>query len=427
MAKKDDKIRQLQSEVEHLNSLAKASRLINSTLNLDELMEIIRMIGCKELGAERATIYLVDDNKEELHSVYLEDKSLKINLPYGVGIAGTVAKTGESLIIEDVKKDKRFFGKIDKISKFETKSCICVPMHIRGEKLIGVFQVLNSVNGIFSNSDLRFLEDLSILAAIAIENARLHTEVKEKEKIEQTLKLARNIQMGLLPKQFPPFPDKSQFEIYASIEPAVEVGGDFYDFFLIDDEHLCLVIGDVSGKGIPAALFMAVAKTLIKAYTIGNYSSDEILFKVNNELCEENEQEMFVTIFHGILNIHTGELRYSNGGHNPPYILYSDGTFGGMESTGGMALGVMEDVKYGLKKIRLSKKDTIYLYTDGVNETMDGDGNEFSYDRLENFFTDIKSSSATEMTKMTMETINRFINDAPQSDDITIMALKYLQ
>ena len=233
--------------------------------------------------------------------------------------------------------------------------------------------------------------------------------------------------MGLLPKQFPPFPDKSQFEIYASIEPAVEIGGDFYDFFLVDDEHLCLVIGDVSGKGIPAALFMAVAKTLIKAYTIGNYASDDILFKVNNELCQENEQEMFVTIFHGILNIHTGELRYSNGGHNPPYILYSDGTFGGIESTRGMALGVMEDVKYELKKVRLSKKDTIYLYTDGVNEAMDGDGNEFSYIRLENFFKEIKGSSATELTKKTMETISRFIDEAPQSDDITVMALKYLQ
>ena len=427
MAGKDDKIRQLQSEVEHLNALAKSTRLINSTLDLDELMEIIRGIAIKGLGAERATIYLVDENKEELYSVYLDDKFLNINLPYGVGIAGTVAKTGESLIIDDVKKDERFFGKIDKISKFETKSCICVPMHIKGEKLIGVFQALNSVNGKFSKSDLRFLEDLSVNAAIAIENARLHSEVREKEKIEQTLKLAHSIQMGLLPKNFPPFPDKSQFEIYASIEPAVEVGGDFYDFFFVDDEHLCLVIGDVSDKGIPAALFMAVTKTLIKAYSIGNYSPDEILFKVNEELCQENEQEMFVTVFHGILNIHTGVLRYSNGGHNSPYILYSDGTFSGIERTGGMALGVMEDAKYEQKTIRLSKEDTIYFYTDGVNEAMDRDGNEFSYMRLENFFKDIKGSSATKVTKKTMETLSRFISDAPQSDDITVMALKYLQ
>ena len=289
VAVRGDKIKQLQSEVRHLKTLAKASRLINSTLDLEELMEIIRKIGRKELSAEKATIYLADENKEELHSVYLEDKHLSINLPYGVGIAGTVAKTGESLIIDDVENDERFFGKIDEASGFETKTCLCVPMHIKGEKLIGVFQALNSDKGKFSQSDLRYLEDLSIQAAIAIENARLHSEVKEKEKIEQTLKLARNIQMGLLPKQFPPFPDKSQFEIYASIEPAVEVGGDFYDFFLVDDEHLCLVIGDVSDKGIPAALFMAVTKTLIKAYSIGNYSSDEILFKVNKELCQENE------------------------------------------------------------------------------------------------------------------------------------------
>jgi len=174
-----------------------------------------------------------------------------------------------------------------------------------------------------------------------------------KERIESELKIARDIQMGMLPKIFPPFPDRSEFDIYATIEPAKEVGGDFYDFFFIDDDHLYFVIGDVSGKGVPASLFMAVTKTLIKAKTGRDMPPDEILTRVNKELCADNDSNMFVTIFCGVLNTRTGEVFYSNGGHNLPYLIYSHGGVEPLENTGGMALGIMEDVKYRTRKITL--------------------------------------------------------------------------
>lgn len=247
-----------------------------------------------------------------------------------------------------------------------------------------------------------------------------------KERIESELKIAREIQMGILPKIFPPFPDRPEFDIYATIEPAKEVGGDFYDFFFIDDDHLYFVIGDVSGKGVPASLFMAVTKTLIKAKTERDMLPDEILTRVNKELCTENDSNMFVTIFLGILNTQTGEIYYSNGGHNPPYLLYNHGDVELLENTGGVALGVIEDVKYQTKKITLRTGDGIFLYTDGVTEAMDGDGNLFSDHRLKEFLQRVNSFSPEGIIRGTVDEVKSFSSGVPQADDITILALRYL-
>ena len=160
------------------------------------------------------------------------------------------------------------------------------------------------------------------------------------------LKAAREIQMGILPKIFPPFPERSEFDLHALIEPAKEVGGDFYDFFFVDDDRLCFVIGDVSGKGIPASLFMAVAKTLIKTRALTGLSPDQILGVVNNELSEDNPSAMFVTVFCGILNIRTGEIVYANGGHNPPYIVTSNGNITSLAAEPGPIVGALEDITY---------------------------------------------------------------------------------
>ncbi|MBI2470806.1 MAG: SpoIIE family protein phosphatase [Planctomycetes bacterium] len=247
-----------------------------------------------------------------------------------------------------------------------------------------------------------------------------------KERIESELKIAHDIQMSILPKIFPPFPNRPEFDIYAIIEPSKEVGGDFYDFFLMDD-YLYYVIGDVSGKGVPASLFMAVTKTLIKAKTDKDMMPDEILTKVNKELCVGNDSSMFVTIFCGRLNTQTGEVFYSNGGHNLPYFLYSHGSAELLENTGGMALGIMEDVKYQTKKIMLRTGDGIFLYTDGVTEAMDSSENLFSDRRLKEFLQEVSGFSPKKLIQDTVGTVKKFASGAPQADDITIMALKYLK
>jgi sigma-B regulation protein RsbU (phosphoserine phosphatase) len=246
-----------------------------------------------------------------------------------------------------------------------------------------------------------------------------------KERIESELKIARAIQMSMVPKIFPPFPDRPEFDLYAIIEPAKEVGGDFYDFFFIDDDLLYFVIGDVSDKGVPASLFMAVTKTLIRSQTSKEMSPDEVLRRVNRELCSDNDTNMFVTVFCGVLHTRTGEVWYSNGGHNPPYLLSARGEVEALERTGGMVLGVMDDIPYQTKQVRLSTGDGLFLYTDGITEAMDRHGNLFSDERLRAVLRRTKAVTSVEIIHGVIDEVERFAADAPQADDITALALMY--
>lgn len=254
-------------------------------------------------------------------------------------------------------------------------------------------------------------------------------ELKEttaaKERIESELKIARDIQMGILHKIFPPFPDRKEFDIYATIEPAKEVGGDLYDFFFLDEDHLCFAVGDVSGKGVPAALFMAVSKTLIMTKATKGLTSEAVLNRVNEDLSLDNPSMMFVTLFLGILNIHTGELEYCNGGHNPPYLLRKNGDIEALEMTGGMALGVMEDFSYQSKKARMEPGDSIFLYTDGVTEATNREEKLFSEERLERDLAELYQKPIHALVDAVMVRIKAFAEGMPQADDITMMVLRY--
>lgn len=242
--------------------------------------------------------------------------------------------------------------------------------------------------------------------------------------IQYDLDTARNIQSAILPKVFPPFPDKNEFEIFAAMEPAKEVGGDLYDFFLLDDDRLGFVMGDVSGKGVPAAIFMAVSRTLIRATALKGIPPDECLTYVNHLLCQESVSSMFVTVFYGILNFKTGELNYSNGGHNPPYIVSKDGELRMVELTGGIALGVVEGFQFKNNVIQMKPGDTIFTFTDGVTEAMDHEFELYSDERLEELLKEKHSLNATEMVKECFADVHKYANGAVQSDDITVLAVK---
>jgi sigma-B regulation protein RsbU (phosphoserine phosphatase) len=248
-----------------------------------------------------------------------------------------------------------------------------------------------------------------------------------KQKMESELKIAHEIQMGILPKIFPPFPDRSEFDIYAVIEPAKEVGGDFYDFFLLENSYLYFAIGDVSGKGVPASLFMAVTKTLIKATTTIDLPLNEIIFKVNNDLCRENDSSMFVTIFFGRVNIRTGEVDYVNAGHNLPYIVAQNGEIKKIKKTGDIAVGILNDYPYLLEKLTLAKNDKLYLYTDGITEAQNIKDELYSDKRLEEFLKTQMQSSAKELVLNSVKEVKRFSDIAPQSDDITSFVLNWIK
>ena len=242
--------------------------------------------------------------------------------------------------------------------------------------------------------------------------------------IQQDLNVSREIQQAILPKEFPPFPNQPNFDIYASMVAANEVGGDFYDFFLIDQNRLGFVIGDVSGKGVSAAIFMAVSRTLIRATGLKGDSVSECMRYANNLLCKESISSMFVTVFYGILNIQTGEVDYVNAGHNPPFILSSNG-ISKVEMTNGLALGVIDDFKFQSKKIQMEKGDQLLLYTDGVVEAFNLELTAYGEDNFINFLNDHLNLPVETIIKKSFIDVNEFVNGAPQSDDITLLGITF--
>jgi sigma-B regulation protein RsbU (phosphoserine phosphatase) len=250
------------------------------------------------------------------------------------------------------------------------------------------------------------------------------TEHDKLVSIQHDLNISREIQQAILPKIFPPFPDEPNFDIYASMIAANEVGGDFYDFFLIDEHRLGFVIGDVSGKGISAAIFMAVSRTLIRATGLKGDSVSECMEYVNNLLCKESVSSMFVTVFYGILNTQTGDVDYVNAGHNPPYILSSDG-IRQVEMTNGLALGVLDDFSFESRKIRLKKGDQLLLYTDGVVEAFNLEEAAYGEEKFENFLNENRSLPVEKIIKNSFSDVNDFVDGAPQSDDITLLGLTF--
>lgn len=243
--------------------------------------------------------------------------------------------------------------------------------------------------------------------------------------IQHDLDTARNIQLAILPKNFPPFPEITEFDIFASMEPAKEVGGDLYDFFMLDDHRLGIVIGDVSGKGIPASIFMAVSRTLLRATALKGNAPEECFTYVNNLLCNESIASMFVTVFYGILDFKTGEFNYVNGGHNPPYIIKENGEVKIVEHTDGIALGVFENFDFANKILHLEKGDVLYMFTDGVTEAMDAGYELYSEEKLETFLSENHKLNVTDLVNETFADVHRFSKEVEQSDDITVLAIKY--
>lgn len=245
--------------------------------------------------------------------------------------------------------------------------------------------------------------------------------------LKQELDIATAIQTSILPKDFPAFPDRKEFDVYAKMLTAKEVGGDLYDFFLIDKYRLGIIIGDVSGKGIASALLMAVCKTLLKATAYKGIPADNILTEVNNILVDDSPSNMFVTVFYGVLDTRNGAFEYSNGGHNLPYIISNDGKIKQVENIGGLIVGAMKGVEYDSNIIVLKPGDSLFFYTDGVTEAFNSKEEEFMEKRLENSLLNKNNLTAKDLVEKVIEDVKSFTSGTEQSDDITCLALKYLK
>ena len=246
----------------------------------------------------------------------------------------------------------------------------------------------------------------------------------EKERLGAELNVAKQIQAEMLPRVFPPYENHPEVELFASMEPAKEVGGDFYDFYMIDDDHFALVVGDVSGKGVPAALFMVITKTLLKDTAANELDPAKIFEHVNSILCEGNESGLFVTCWMGILTLSTGELKFANAGHNSPIIIQND-EIKYLKTKPNLMLAGMEGIPYTTHSIKVSKGDRLFIYTDGVTEATDAQNELYGEERLLKVMQTIDDKSPREVIGIVRDDINAFVKDAPQFDDITMLEMSY--
>ena len=252
-----------------------------------------------------------------------------------------------------------------------------------------------------------------------------HEKDVKSARMESELHLATNIQASMLPNVFPPFPERGEFDLYASMEPAKEVGGDFYDFFLIDDDHLCMVMADVSGKGVPAALFMMASKIILANNAMMGKSPAQILTDTNAAICANNREEMFVTVWIGILEISTGRLTAANAGHEYPVIKRSDGSYELFKDKHGFVIGGMEGLRYKEYEITLEGGSKLFLYTDGVPEATDADGQMFGAERMVEALNSQVDADPEKTLKNVRSAVDGFVKEAEQFDDLTMLCMEY--
>ena len=291
-----------------------------------------------------------------------------------------------------------------------------------------VVNLFSNANGIFPGHFWFFPLYLTVCIIFVIEFVLIFHSIlsaSREMKSAAELNVATNIQKSMLPCTFPAFPDRQEIDIYATMDPAKEVGGDFYDFFMVDDRHLAIVMADVSGKGVPAALFMVIGKTLIKDHTTPGRDLGSVFTEVNNLLCESNSEGLFITAFEGVLDLVTGEFNFVNAGHEMPFICKANGNFEPYKLRAGFVLAGMEDMRYRAGTMTLEPGDKIFQYTDGVTEATNSGNELYGMDRLATILNKAKDGTPFDILPAVKTDIDEFVGTAPQFDDITMLCLEY--
>ena len=316
---------------------------------------------------------------------------------------------------------------LTKINEMRNPSLKCIMVSAYGD-MDNIRHAMN--NGAFDFATKPIdLDDLQLTINKAVEQIEfIRSAQKEHNQlvdIQSDLTVAREIQHAILPRTFKLKLDAADsVDIHASMVAAKDVGGDFYDFFPIDDHRIGFTMADVSGKGVPAAIFMAVSRTLIKATGIRGLPSNECISTVNNMLCDESVDSMFVTVFYGIYDLNTGMIDFTNAGHNPPYILHADGSVEMLKSECNLVLGAVEGIPFKNESLQLEKGDTLVMYTDGVTEAENIDHHQFGETRLEETLAKLKGTISEEIVTAINAQVKEFAGEAPQSDDITLLVIR---
>lgn len=420
----DRNTRELERQLDTVNALLNISRALARKIDVDELMPALISETNAIMRAERCSYFFYDQAGKRLVSRVMQGMDSKtITVPETVGVIGRVARNRRIDNVKDAYADPDFDRSFDILNDFKTRSILAAPVLGEGGKLLGVVQIINKIGArFFDEDDEILLEALTSQMQMAFERAVLTEAYVEKRRLDSALRLASNIQMSMLPTDFPE-PGSGPFDLHAILIPAKDVGGDFYDFFRVDDERWCFVIADVSGKGIPAALFMAKTKALVKAFMGIDPQPDKALARANNELAYDNAAAMFVTVFVAVLNTRTGELVYSNAGHNHPYVLDRQGSQRLLTDAEGVPIGAMMDLDFESAVTTLQPGEELFLFTDGVNEAMDPVNEQWGDERLTARLLEIAELPMAEQTEAIVAAVRAHANGAEQSDDITVMAL----
>ena len=398
---------------------------ITRETDLDGLLAKILTKSLPWMRVEACSIFLVDEETGDLvmHTGHGEGapKLGQLRVPAGRGIVGTAMKEKCVIRVDDAASDPRVFKEADKKSGWTTKALLAAPL-LDGKECLGVIEFLNPVGRTsFTDEDVRLTEYFAGLVAGAVGRVRAQAAALERAALQRDLDLARELQKGLLPLEFPS-PDLSPaIDLFASLQPAKEVSGDLYDFFFIEPGKLCFVVGDVSGKGIAAGIFMAMTRTLLRAIARPGMSPAQILTQLNTELCRDNDACLFVTMILGIVDVATGELVCGLGGHNAPvHVTRESARLGPL---GGAPLGLMPEAKFAEWRPELASGDALLVYTDGVPEALDESRQLFTNERFLSVLRLAVPSSSRGLVGEAERALAAFVGEAERSDDVTLMAL----
>jgi serine phosphatase RsbU (regulator of sigma subunit) len=434
---------ELERKIYEMEKLYRLGVQVSSTLDINVVLDLCIKTTVEVLEAEAGFLFLVDEKSSMLSLASMAKSEEGISnsqglsstnsvrivkveemyLEEGKSIVGRVAREKRPLLVNSIDSKERLSNRIYKDCGFEVKSVLSVPLLVK-DKVIGVIQVCNKRKDVvFGAEDEHLLVSFAVYAAIAIENAKLYQEVAEKERMKKELEIAHRLQTSLLPDNPPQI---KGYQIGAMSVPATEVGGDFYDFIDVAEAKIGLVIGDVAGKGLPAALFMALSRSFLRAEAIGNLEAKTVMERTNRLVSDDAREGMFVTAFYAILDIPGKSLKLSNAGHNSPLLFHANTGECEELRIGGIALGAFRDAQFQEKEVILRKGDIVVFYTDGVVEAIDNNNQQFGMERLIKIFHDKPYLQATEFVELVKKEVAQFTKGQPRFDDFTLVVMKKL-
>jgi sigma-B regulation protein RsbU (phosphoserine phosphatase) len=410
-----------QQAVRYLSAILEATKLLNSTLDLPELLDIILQLSTGLCGADRGTVFLLDHKHGQIWSLKgLGLEKHEIRLPIERGIAGWVAHHGDRVRTADASTDPRFDPAVDRDLGYHTRELLAIPIRNKDGDIVGVLELLNKQAGPFSAADENALDHFSIYVAVALEKAQLHQEILAKQRIESDLALARNVQRGLLPENPP---ELDGFEIGVAYTPSSMVGGDYYDFMRLKPESLLAVVADVEGKGIAAALMMASLHASLHTLATHVHALEHVVRSVNDMILSDTRAHKLLSMFAAVIDHRHQVLHYINAGHVPPAVIRFGGETVQLDE-GGILLGAFADVTYERGRVQLRPGDIFVAYTDGITEAMNVHGEQYGFTRLVDLIRAQRAMPASQIVETILSDVDRFSTQGPHEDDRVMLVFK---